>query len=115
MKSYNKMSSQKRVDTDSYEDNAEDRLENTLRSIGKETFIRLYPLVKLNINLDADDISKTFPEYTRYSSTSQQTRLSSTRSIINRGLEREALDNIANSLHLKESVRQEALGLLSEL
>lgn len=75
MKSYNKLSSPKRGDTDSYEDNAGDRLENTLRSIGKETFIRLYPLVKKNISLDTDDVHKTFPEYARYSKTSQQTRL----------------------------------------
>lgn len=100
---------------DVYEDNAEDRLENTLRSIGKEAFVKLYPLLKGNINIDAAGVSKVYPEYNQYSVTSQRTRLSSSRGIFNRGLEREALENIANSPHIKKTVKQEALKFLSKL
>lgn len=100
---------------DVYNVNPEERLENVLRSIGKEAFVKLYSLLKKNNSLSVEDIYEQWPAYKDYSLNSQNTRLSSTRSIINQGLDREALIIIANSSHLSQNVREEAEKLLVTL
>lgn len=98
-----------------YDIDSEENLENTLRSIGKQTFIRLYPLLKRNILITAEEIYKYFPEYERYTVNSQKTRLSSSRNIFYRGLEKEALFNIISSPHLPSDIRREAQQMFAEL
>lgn len=101
------------IDIDDFD--PEEWLENTLRSIGKSAFIELYPFVKNNPEISVQEMCKHVPQYKKYSSDSKKSRLSSTKSIINQGLEREALINIAQSSHVDKTSRQKAEQLLSNL
>lgn len=96
---------------DEYDEDKEFALENTLNSVGKAAFLNLYPLVRDNIEIDASEIEKKYPQYKK----SVQTRLSSTRSIIRNGLETEALEIIAGSSRMSETERQTARMFLEEL
>lgn len=100
---------------DIYDDDSEEKLENTLRSIGKQTFIKLYPLLKKNLLITLEEIYKYLPEYENYKINSQKTRLSNSRSIFYRGLENEALFNIMNSPHISSDIKQKAQQLFAEL
>lgn len=98
----------KETEKDIFDQDEEQKLENTLRSIGKKAFIKLYPLVKANPSISVDDVITKLPEYKDYNKGSQKSRLSSTKSILSRGLGDEALENIACSSRLSEDLRQQA-------
>ncbi|MDE6339919.1 MAG: hypothetical protein K2K97_09065 [Muribaculaceae bacterium] len=98
------------VDIDDIDE--EEALGNTLKSIGKSVFLKLYPLVKKDSNISIDKVCNVIPEYALFSANSQKTRLSSTKSIVRKGLDYEALNVIAQSSRLREDDRKAALRLL---
>ena len=94
-----------------YVENKEFNLKNILNSVGKAAFLNLYPLVKKNLEITADEIEKEYPQYKK----TMQTRLSSTRSIIKNGMAAEALEIIAKSSRMTIAEQQTARLLLKEL
>lgn len=75
-------------------------VERILVSVGKSTFLKLYPILKKNLNIEPTEVFKLIPDYKQYSATSQKTRLGHARRIINEGWEREAFENISLSSKL---------------
>lgn len=96
------------TDKDIFNQDEVQKLENTLRSIGKEAFVKLYPLVKANPSISVCEVINKLPSYKGYSQDSQKTRLSSTKSILSQGLGNEALENIACSNRLSKDLRSQA-------
>lgn len=94
-----------------YVENKGFNLKNILNSVGKAAFLNLYPLVKKNLEITADEIEKEYPQYKK----TMQTRLSSTRSIIKNGMAAEALEIIAKSSRMTIAEQQTARLLLKEL
>lgn len=92
-------------ETDIFDIDEVQKLDNTLKSIGKGVFMKLYPLIKENPSISIEDVIKKIPEYGSYTIDSQKSRLSSTKSIIRRGLGNDAIDIIAYSKRVKESMR----------
>ena len=98
------------------DDDTEERslnLDRRLRSIGKETFIMLYPEIKNNPEITVDEIAKKYLHYSKYTFESQRGRLSSAKSIIKSGLAEEALNNIIDSKLVDEEIKNKAKQLLS--
>lgn len=95
---------------DKYDEDEENILYNKLRSIGKAMFIKLYPLVKNNLEITVDEIERHFPKLKVNS-----TCLSSTRSIIRNGLDVEALEIIATSSRVNSVVCNTAKEMLKNL
>lgn len=91
------------------------KINKTLCSIGKGIFIKIYPLLKSKPNLDVDDLVKTIPDYKNFSPGSQKSRLSHARTIINKGWEKEALENISLSSKLNPEDIELASKYLKEL
>lgn len=89
------------VNKDLYDIDEAEALNNTLKSIGKSVFLKLYPIVRNNPSVTVGQICELLPAYADYSPTSQKTRLSSTRSIINNDLADAALEIIAGSARVK--------------
>lgn len=89
------------VNKDLYDLDEAEALNNTLKSIGKSVFLKLYPIVRNNPSVTVGQICELLPAYADYSPTSQKTRLSSTRSIINNDLADAALEIIAGSARVK--------------
>ena len=87
-----------------YVENKGFNLKNILNSVGKAAFLNLYPLVKKNLEITADEIEKEYPQYKK----TMQTRLSSTRSIIKNGMAAEALEIIAKSSRMSIAEQQTA-------
>lgn len=106
---------EKNASKDIYDQNEEDILENTLKSIGKSAFLRLYPLVKANPDITITEVCDNYPEYRKYSSNSQKSRLSNARGIINHGQDYEALSSIIASHRLGEEDKNKAHRFLSDL
>ena len=69
------------------------KLDRWLNSIGKRAFVNIYPLVKKYPDIKVEEVLQNFTEYRD----SIEQRLSSTKSVIRYGLEREALNIIINS------------------
>ena len=91
-------------------------LDNRLSSVGKATFIKLYPLVKQNLDITVEEVEKVYPEYKKgKAENAKRTCLSSTRSIIRNGYEAEALEIIVNSSRMDDAVILEAKKYLEEL
>ena len=87
-------------------DSESERLNKKLCSIGKATFVKyLYPELKKNIDVSEVDISEKYPFYAGYSDNTRKTRLSSSRSILKNGLEKEALMNIVSSQNIPDEIR----------
>ena len=86
----------------------EQKLSKTLKSIGKEMFVELYPLAKGYPLITIEDVVKWIPEYGEFSENSQKSRLSNTKSIIRRGLGNKALENILASNRIDEALRYKA-------
>ena len=114
---YNKMhkAGTREKGADIYNTDEEETLERTLNSIGKGAFIKLYPLIKKNPSITIKEICDKIPSYKKYSPTSQQTRLSSSRSIITRNLDAAALEIIIASSHIDQEVIRSARVFLSEI
>lgn len=105
----------KRYPKDLYDRNEEEILDNTLKSIGKSAFLKLYPIVKENPNISLAEVYKHYPEFKNYSSNAQKTRLSSTRSIVNQGLDYEAMSNVMLSSRLSKEDRMKAEQFVADL
>lgn len=101
---------------DQYDEDKAYALDNRLRSVGKATFMKLYPLVKQNLDITVEEVEKVYPEYKKgKAENAKRTCLSSTRSIIRNGYEAEALEIIVNSSHMDDAVILEAKKYLEEL
>lgn len=113
-----KKASKKRSKTviDQYDEDKAYALDNRLRSVGKATFMKLYPLVKQNLDITVEEVEKVYPEYKKgKAENAKRTCLSSTRSIIRNGYEAEALEIIVNSSRMDDAVILEAKKYLEEL
>lgn len=113
-----KKASKKRSKTviDQYDEDKAYALDNRLRSVGKATFMKLYPLVKQNLDITVEEVEKVYPEYKKgKAENAKRTCLSSTRSIIRNGYEAEALEIIVNSSRMDDVVILEAKKYLEEL
>lgn len=91
----------------------EQKLSKTLKSIGKEMFVNLYPLVKGNPLITIEDVVKRIPKYGEFSENSKKSRLSNTKNIIRRGLGNKALENILASNRIDEVLRYKAAKLIA--
>lgn len=101
---------------DQYDEDKAYALDNRLSSVGKATFIKLYPLVKQNPDITVEEVEKVYPEYKKgKAENAKRTCLSSTRSIIRNGYEAEALEIIVNSSRMDDAVILEAKKYLEEL
>ena len=107
-----KVKSVKKVVKDVFDQDESMELDKTLKSIGKSTFLKLYPLVKKDSMITPKGVRSLLPEYGNYSENSQKSRLSSTKSIFNRGLETEALEIIISSDRVDEINRKYARKLI---
>lgn len=94
---------------DQYDEDKAYALDNRLRSVGKATFMKLYPLVKQNLDITVEEVEKVYPEYKRgKAENAKRTCLSSTRSIIRNGYEAEALEIIVESSKTDDAAVQAA-------
>lgn len=101
---------------DQYDEDKAYTLDNRLSSVGKATFMKLYPLVKQNLDISVEEVEKVYPEYKNgKTENAKRTCLSSTRSIIRNGYEAEALEIIVNSSRMDDTVILEAKKYLEEL
>lgn len=101
---------------DQYDEDKAYALDNRLSSVGKATFIKLYPLVKQNLDITVEEVEKVYSEYKKgKAENAKRTCLSSTRSIIRNGYEAEALEIIVNSSRMDDAVILEAKKYLEEL
>ena len=101
---------------DQYDEDKAYALDNRLSSVGKATFMKLYPLVKQNLDITVEEVEKVYPEYKKgKAENAKRTCLSSTRSIIRNGYEAEALEIIVNSSRMDDAVILEAKKYLEEL
>lgn len=101
---------------DQYDEDKAYALDNRLRSVGKATFMKLYPLVKQNLDITVEEVEKVYPEYKKgKAENAKRTCLSSTRSIIRNGYKVEALEIIVNSSRMDDVVILEAKKYLEEL
>lgn len=84
-----------------------------LQAIGKEVFISiLYPVLKRKFEIEGTydidylDVCRAYPEYAEHaeSDKSKRTRLSTAKSILRNGWEREALTLIAESSRIDEKL-----------
>lgn len=92
-----------------------ERLNKKLCRIGKAAFVKyLYPELKRNIDISEVEISEKYPFYADYSDIARKTRLSSSRTILKNGLEKEALMNIVSSQNIPEEIRDLARKYLDE-
>ena len=91
----------------------EQKLSKTLKSIGKEMFVELYPLVKGNPLITIEDVVKRIPKYGEFSENSKKSRLSNIKGIIRRGLGNKALENILVSNHIDGALRYKAAKLIA--
>lgn len=93
-----------------------DKVNDKLNTTGKSVFINiLYPVLKNNFDADIHDICKLYPEYRIYTDDSKMTRLSSAKSIIRNGWEREALQIISESNKLDCDSVEKAIRYLRQL
>ena len=90
-------------------------VERILISVGKSTFLKLYPILKNNIKIEPNEVCKLISDYKNYTPASQKTRLGHARRIINEGWEREALENISLSDKLNSEDIELALEYLKKL
>lgn len=94
---------------DQYDEDKAYALDNRLRSVGKATFMKLYPLVKQNLDITVEEVEKVYPEYKKgKAENAKRTCLSSTRSIIRNGYEAEALEIIVESSKTNDAAVQAA-------
>lgn len=94
----------------------DNKLEKWLKSIGKEVFIEiLYPALQENRAVTKEEIAKTYQKFSTYTSNSQNSRLSTGRSIFDKGLECEALQIIIDSSRLDSNVSVKARKYLDGL
>lgn len=101
---------------DQYDEDKAYALDNRLRSVGKATFMKLYPLVKQNLDITVEEVEKVYPEYKKgKAENAKRTCLSSTRSIIRNGYEAEALEIIVESSKTNDTAIQAAKKYLEEL
>lgn len=101
---------------DQYDEDKAYALDNRLRSVGKATFMKLYPLVKQNPDITVEEVEKVYPEYKKgKAENAKRTCLSSTRSIIRNGYEAEALEIIVESSKTDDAAVQAAKKYLEEL
>lgn len=101
---------------DQYDEDKAYALDNRLSSVGKATFIKLYPLVKQNLDITVEEVEKVYPEYKNgKTENAKRACLSSTRSIIRNGYEAEALEIIVESSKTDDAAVQAAKKYLEEL
>lgn len=90
------------------EEAIEIKLDEKLKSIGKDVFIKIYPVLFESLDAKIEDIVSIYPKYSEFTTGSQSSRLSKSKSIFKAGLQLEALQSIVDSSRLEESVRSKA-------
>jgi hypothetical protein len=101
-------------------DEALDWVETKLRTVGKKSFIcHLYPELKNNIDVTVEEVAAKYSEFRAYELNSQNSKLSTARTIFKNGKVEEALKNIMCSENLSIEIRKIAeqyyLSLLNTL
>lgn len=91
---------------DSFDD-VLDWVEMKLRAVGKKSFIcHLYPELKNNMDVTVEEVAAKYPEYRAYELNSQNSKLSTARTIFKNGKVEEALKNIMCSENLSIEIRK---------
>lgn len=93
--------------------NEVDWVEEKLRTVGKKSFVNLYPELKKNISVTLEEISNKYPAFLENNNlNSQNTKLSTARTIFKKGKSEIALKNIVNSKKVDKEIREKARALL---
>jgi hypothetical protein len=91
-----------------------EKLDDLLGSIGKDVFVNiLYPEIKDNPNVTTKEISERNSRFSEFSS--QESRLSSAKSIFRDGLEKEAFHLIIGSKRLRPETIKKAEEFLKQI
>ena len=84
-----------------------DWVETKLRAVGKKSFVcHLYPELKNNIDVTVEEVAAKYPEFRAYESNSQNSKLSTARTIFKNGRVKEALWNIMHSKNLSSEIQK---------
>ena len=84
-----------------------DWVETKLRAVGKKSFVcHLYPELKNNIDVTVEEVAAKYPEFRAYESNSQNSKLSTARTIFKNGRVEEALWNIMHSKNLSSEIQK---------
>ena len=84
-----------------------DWVETKLRAVGKKSFVcHLYPELKNNIDVTVGEVAAKYPEFRAYESNSQNSKLSTARTIFKNGRVEEALWNIMHSKNLSSEIQK---------
>ena len=84
-----------------------DWVETKLRAVGKKSFVcHLYPELKNNIDVTVEEVAAKYPEIRAYESNSQNSKLSTARTIFKNGRVEEALWNIMHSKNLSSEIQK---------
>lgn len=90
----------------------DEQLDRSLRSIGKECFVKYFDEFS-NANFSREDLIDLLMSREKYKESGCKTRISQSRRIINSGRANDALDMIVNSARLPDTVRDQARALQS--
>ncbi len=76
----------------------EEQLKKLLKDCGMQVFVDyLFPALEKDINVTVLEMTRIYPEYSKFTANSQNGRLSKARTIFKNGWETDALEIIANS------------------
>ena len=78
-------------------------LTTKLRTVGMDAFVHLYPALRRNPNVTLQEICASYDDFNKLKATSQNTKLSTARSIFRKGWEIDALKMIAESSNAHEA------------
>ena len=92
-----------------------DKIKENLRTVGLSSFIHLYPILKNNMDARIEDVVVQIPKFGEYELSSQQTKLSTARSIFKSGWEDNALLIIAESKKVDEDLLQQVKIYISNI
>lgn len=91
------------------------RLDKWLKSIGKEIFaVILYPELDENFHITYYELAEKYSRYSKFSLSSQKSRLSSAKSIFRNGLEKKALQKILDSSRLENNLKEQVRKYLNK-
>lgn len=96
-------------------DSKSDYVGRLLQTVGKEVFIKLYPLILRDPEISVLEVGGKYPHYNSLSPKTQQSRLSTAKMIFRNGLIREALQQIIISPRVDRETQHLADKYLSEL
>ena len=89
-------------------------LKRYIQTTGMGTFVDLFPFISKDPEVTVLDLTRLFPEFSKYAATSQSTKLANAKAIFKHNWEIEALKIIADSYRVGPVVRLRAKELLAE-